>query len=383
MVVDEGVLSLMGYKTPDPLTFFWSGRGADTGLQDSRDALLKRRTDLRLAVGQRNVPAALLRTAAALSLDFDARLVRRQMQKKALLNTGSEESADRPTGAKGGDASRIRSRSLFATTAYYNPSVTTGTDGKATLQIKMPDNLTTFRIMAVALDRGQIDRFGQGEAQVKVRKLLLLRPALPRFLSLGDRVEAAVMVHNETRRQGMVDVLLRGRNIKLEGARRKRVQIPAGRATEVRFTVRPVTAGPARLQFAAVMGQQTDAVEQQIPVLLPATTEAFATYGMTEGSVAQAVVPPNNALAGYGGLEISIRSAALRGLRVHLPGPGHDAGPVRGRPDEGRGDVPATDLRSQRHDLRRGALRVGKIAPPAPVQLIECLDPGPSGAGTA
>ncbi len=36
----------------------------------------------------------------------------------------------------------------------------TGDNGTATISVKMPDNLTTFRIMAVALDRDRADRFG-------------------------------------------------------------------------------------------------------------------------------------------------------------------------------------------------------------------------------
>ncbi|MCK5799169.1 MAG: hypothetical protein KAI47_18375, partial [Deltaproteobacteria bacterium] len=73
-------------------------------------------------------------------------------------------------------------------------------------------------------------------------------------------------------------------------------------------------AGPARIQFAAILGKDVDAVEKQIPVLLPVTTEAFATYGMTDKSVAQPIVPPANALAGYGGLDVSLSSTALNGL---------------------------------------------------------------------
>ena len=337
MLVDEGVLSLMGYKTPDPLAFFWHNRGADTGLQDNRNALLKRSINLRLAAGQRGRNIAQRRMVPANIWDDSPFTTAKASRSEMTLEASDDESpsggedrrGDRAAMGKMG-APRIRSRSVFATTAYYNPSVVTDDKGRATLEIKMPDNLTTFRIMAVALDRGRVDRFGQGEAQVKVRKLLLLRPSLPRFLSVGDRVQAAVMVHNETNSEGTVDVLLRGRNIRAAReagslprsagrarqtyTARKRIKIAAGRATEVRFEVEPVTAGPARLQFAAVMGKETDAVEKQLPVLLPATTEAFATYGMTDTSVAQQVVPPKNALPGYGGLEVAMSSTAVGGL---------------------------------------------------------------------
>jgi uncharacterized protein YfaS (alpha-2-macroglobulin family) len=317
MVVDEGVLSLLGYQTPDPLAYFWASRGADTALADNRNALLKRELGLK-------PPPSPRRSRNGNGM----RLAAQRVMSKSEVAAAPAEAAPAPdfkakSGYAGkkdsGGAPRIRSRSLFATTAYYNPGVETDEQGRASLKIKMPDNLTTFRIMAVVLDRTRADRFGRGDAQVKVRKPLLLRPSLPRFLSVGDRFEAAVMVHNETEQDGEVDVLVRGRNLKALGPQRKRVKIAAHRALEVRFAMAPETAGPARVQFAAVLSgkdakPETDAVEKQIPVLLPATTEAFATYGMTESSISQTVIPPKDALPGYGGLEVSMSSTALNGL---------------------------------------------------------------------
>ena len=324
MVVDEGVLSLMAYKTPDPLAFFWPSRAAETGLQDNRNSLLKRETKLKAprpprggngyGRGSKLAAQRIMRTPA-LSLAAAAPEAPREAEaspkrRKAGGRLDGFISMDKGAAA----APRIRSRSLFATTAYFNPSVITDEKGTARLKIKLPDNLTTFRIMAVALDQGRADRFGKGQGSIKVRKPLLLRPSLPRFLSVGDQFEAAVMVHNETEAKAEVDVLVRGRNLKALGATRRRVTLEAHRAVEVRFPMAPEGPGPVRVQFAAVMGQDTDAVEKQLPVLLPATTEAFATYGMTDVSVAQSVVPPKDALPGYGGLEISMSSTALTGL---------------------------------------------------------------------
>ena len=321
MVVDEGVLSLMAYKTPDPLAFFWAARAAATGLQDNRNVLLRRETKLKRPRGQAGANmtrSGYLRGAKA------KQAPRKPMARMLVADAAPATAAPEPPSEvdsfataeneKKAGGQRIRARANFATTAYFNPSVVTGADGKASIKIKMPDNLTTFRIMAVALDRGRADRFGKGEAQIKVRKPLLLRPSLPRFLSVGDTFEAAVMVHNETDKEATVDVLVRGRNLKLASRNRKKVTIKAHEAAEVRFPMSPISAGPARVQFAAVMGKETDAVEKQLPVLLPVTTEAFATYGMTDVSVSQTVVPPDNALPGYGGLEISMSSTALNGL---------------------------------------------------------------------
>ncbi len=69
-------------------------------------------------------------------------------------------------------------RADFRATAYFEPSIFTDSNGKAHARFKLPDNLTTFRLMAVAA--AEDDRFGFGEAQVTTSRPLMARPALPR-----------------------------------------------------------------------------------------------------------------------------------------------------------------------------------------------------------
>jgi uncharacterized protein YfaS (alpha-2-macroglobulin family) len=53
----------------------------------------------------------------------------------------------------------------------------------------------------------------------------------------------------------------------------------------------------------------------ELPVYTPATSEAFATYGVIdEGSVAQPVLYPSDVFPQYGGLEVNTSSTALQTL---------------------------------------------------------------------
>jgi hypothetical protein len=74
--------------------------------------------------------------------------------------------------------------------------------------------------------------------------------------------------------------------------------------------------GTARFQVAAVSGTFADAATVELPVYTPATTEAFATYGVVdEGAVAQPVARPgDDVYTQFGGLEISTSSTALQAL---------------------------------------------------------------------
>ena len=100
-------------------------------------------------------------------------------------------SASRAAAAAPDAADVLRSR--FKTTAFFLGSVVTDAQGKAIATAKLPDNLTTFRVMAVAVTAG--DRYGSGESPMLVTRPLVARPALPRFLRPGDRFAAGAVVN--------------------------------------------------------------------------------------------------------------------------------------------------------------------------------------------
>src|SRR6185295_10155638 len=54
--------------------------------------------------------------------------------------------------------------------------------------------------------------------------------------------------------------------------------------------------------------------EISFPVKLPATGEAFATYGTTETSIAQPVLLPSDAIPEFGALDVQTSSTALTTL---------------------------------------------------------------------
>ena len=131
-------------------------------------------------------------------------------------------------------------------------------------------------------------RFGQGESNLTARLPLMVRPSAPRFLNFGDKVELPVVVQNQTNEPMTVDVVVRAANLELPTPG-LRVDVPANDRVEVRFPASTQMAGTARLQVAAVSGKYADAAIVELPVYTPATTEAFATYGVIDaGAVAGA-----------------------------------------------------------------------------------------------
>jgi len=87
-------------------------------------------------------------------------------------------------------------RKTFADTAAWEPGVVTGPDGKATVKVSLPDNLTRWRATARGVSGPSL--VGEGKAFVTARKEVLLRVDAPRFLVETDEVVIPSVVHNES-----------------------------------------------------------------------------------------------------------------------------------------------------------------------------------------
>ncbi len=207
----------------------------------------------------------------------------------------------------------------FNPLATFAPEVRTDANGEARVEVKLPDNLTRYRIMVVAVDEGG-KLFGSAESNLTARLPLMVRPSAPRFLNFGDQFELPLVLQNQTDEPMTVEVVVQTTNLTLTAGQGQRVTIPANDRIEVRFPAAAEMAGTARLQIAAVSDDAgdsayADAAAIALPVYTPATTEAFATYGIVdEGAIVQPVAAPNNVFPQFGGLEIQTSSTALQAL---------------------------------------------------------------------
>jgi uncharacterized protein YfaS (alpha-2-macroglobulin family) len=207
----------------------------------------------------------------------------------------------------------IQMRQNFSPLALFSPRVRTDGGGHATVPFKLPDNLTRYRVMAIAAAGDRM--FGGGESTLTARLPLQVRPSAPRFLNFGDKFELPVVVQNQTDAPVEVGIVVRATNATIDAPEAKRVKIAPNDRAEVRFGAAAVKAGTARFQIGVASGGFADASQIELPVYTPATTEAFATYGtVDEGAVAQLVKMPPNVFPQFGGLEITTSSTQLQAL---------------------------------------------------------------------
>ena len=117
--------------------------------------------------------------------------------------------------------------------------------------------------MAVAADSGA--RFGSGEERITIRKPLLAKPVVPRFLTAGDRGELGVVVHNYTGKAGTAIVVGKAEGAWF-GETTKSVDIDDQGSARVRFTTTAGERAAASFEFTVTLGDHTDGLRVSVPV---------------------------------------------------------------------------------------------------------------------
>jgi len=320
-VVDEALLAAAGYDFSDPMSSFYPDRNFTVAqsrlrnwVQIADPEVRRATTDLRM--DKEDSTASKFYSfddEGASGLKGDASGFGRVHGLGDGENSPSPSAKGRPSPFPLGKTIDLRKDILPL--AYFGPRLTTDGQGVASTSFELPDNLTRWRLMALAVDDAEY--FGTAEETVTTRLPVSVRPSLPRFLNYGDQADLPVVVHNQSGEDRNVRIAARAANLNLDDPHGMAVDVPAGDRVEVRFPSNTKSAGKAGLQFAVASGGWADAVEESFPVWTPATTEAFATYGSVEDSNARVVQPirkPEGVIPEFGDLNVTTSSTALQQL---------------------------------------------------------------------
>lgn len=220
----------------------------------------------------------------------------------------------------------------FPDTAYWSPSVRTDENGLATIQVDLPDSLTTWRLIGKAVTEDTL--VGEGQVDIISTKDLLIRPVTPRFFVAGDEAQLAAVVHNNTQQDLTVDAALNAEGLTVESEAVHTVDIPAGGKTRVEWTVRVPVAPSieqfADLTFTAQGGGHIDATkpslgippDQLIPVYKYSTPEVVGTAGDIDAASGDArleviAIPPSTDIT-RGELTVQIDPSLAAGMTEGL-----------------------------------------------------------------
>ncbi|MDE0017199.1 MAG: alpha-2-macroglobulin [Candidatus Poribacteria bacterium] len=167
--VDEGILALTDFQTPNPHDFFYQQRGLKTRTFDLYSGILPEIADV-----------------------------------TDNSSTGGDGAAARRLGRKRLNTSSIR---RVKPVSLWSGFVQTDGNGRGTVQFKIPQFNGKLRLMAVAFAGAD---YGATEAYLTVREPIVLTPTFPRFLAGGDKIRVPVTLFNGTGEVGEFTVKLRG-----------------------------------------------------------------------------------------------------------------------------------------------------------------------------
>jgi uncharacterized protein YfaS (alpha-2-macroglobulin family) len=275
--VDEGVLSLTGYNTPDPYAFFNQARPLFVGTGLTLPMLM------------------------------------------------SEDPEERSFGNKGyligdgGDGGN-RLRKNFVACAFWSAALRTDENGRISSSFAAPDSLTRYRIIAVA--HTLRDQFGSGESAFQVSKALMLQPSLPRFANVGDQLVLRAVLHNTTSFSGEAEVQLELDATVKTATTTQRVQLAAGESAAVDFPVEFVQIGQAQWKWSAELiapgapKPLRDRVQSQLAVRFPAPLLRQVRTGYSDAGEANLLAGFDpQLLEGEGVVRVSITNSRAIELR--------------------------------------------------------------------
>ncbi len=157
------------------------------------------------------------------------------------------------------DEEEAEIRRDFPDTAYWNAHIQTDRQGRATVEIPLPDSLTTWRLRAKAITLDTL--VGESEVDVIVGLPLLLRPVTPRFFTVGDLVQIGAFVHNNTSSDIEAAVTLEVDGLTLASPATQTVPVPANGRTLVQWDVAVNNVDFADLTFRVAGGGFRDATK--------------------------------------------------------------------------------------------------------------------------
>jgi uncharacterized protein YfaS (alpha-2-macroglobulin family) len=241
------------------------------------------------------------------------RLVGRQKFEKKGANPGGDGGAG------------LAMRNNFRFVSYWNGSLTLNDKGEGSFTFPVPDNLTGWRILAVAVTPSR--QMGLSDSRFTVNRPTEARPVMPNQIMEGDQFLAGFNVMNRMDKPRTLTVEitasgLLGKDKNSKGLKQRITLKPYQRQN----VFLPVTAGivPAdrdtpegeiRFRVKVWDEEDGDALEHTVPVKKYRTLQVAASYGsLTEGKAEERLTVPAGIYPDIGALSVTLSPTVLGNL---------------------------------------------------------------------
>lgn len=226
--VDEGILQVARYSTPDPLSFFFQKHALEVLTQQTVDQILPK-----------------------------------FIQDRELSAVGGDDGAEDM-------ASRLNpfKRKTDLPVVYWSGIIDTDTTSRQ-LVYQVPDYFNgTVRVMAVAVSP---DSVGAQDTSAQIRGDFIINPNVPTFVAPGDEFEISSSVANNIKNSGehaqITVALTASPEIEIIGNATQTLEIAEGREQTVHFRLRAKPSlGAAKVTFTATAGDKSAKMDATLSV---------------------------------------------------------------------------------------------------------------------
>ncbi|HWY67559.1 MAG TPA: alpha-2-macroglobulin family protein [Terriglobales bacterium] len=159
-----------------------------------------------------------------------------------------------------------RLRHDFQETAYWAPALATNSSGRAQLHFKLPDNLTTWKVVAFG---STVDgKMGSAEREFQSFQPFFVDLDTPPVLTVGDQISPPVVLRNYGKSSATMDVSLASAPwFELLSPANTQATVPAGGSSSVDFSFRASNSTPAGKQRVTAKNHTDgDAIEKTVRV---------------------------------------------------------------------------------------------------------------------
>jgi hypothetical protein len=194
-------------------------------------------------------------------------------------------------------------RSNFADTMLWK-TVVTGADGRAVVEVDIPDNLTTWRATARASTADS--RFGQETNSVVCRKSMIVRLETPRFFTQNDETVVSAIAHNYLAGEKEVKIEFDATGIEVAGEKEMLVKVAPNGQKRIDWKARVRAPGLAKITVKALSDEDSDAMQLTVPVLPHGSMKWESKAGIVDGRVVEKLVLPPGPVQGTTELTVGV-----------------------------------------------------------------------------
>jgi len=228
----------------------------------------------------------------------------------------SQQLSEGAKGGGGGGDGGLELREDFPDIAYWRADLTTDETGQINFAVELPDNLTTWVLVAKGITADTL--VGEANNEIVASKELQVRPLLPRFFTAGDQAQIGALVINTTDAELddlAVTIDIAGAQSDMRGIATFTSTLAAGGQEQFDLPINvDALADHVTITFTATSATLNDAIRMTLPVVRYETPETVGSAGSVPSTgQLEAVRVPADA-TDNGALTITLEPSLAAGM---------------------------------------------------------------------